>query len=959
MSLFILLGRSSNSLLCVSLLRGQALVIGNKMHNAFPLPVRKFPLPEGTSHCLKKNATARRKVLPLLEVCTAIIVKEKPGDEDGNTTCVSSSNTTFPAASASVATISQDTASAYIASQSSGKEKTPKALMAIDGVGWDWSYMENKGDDHALVADAEAPTEFALMANTKSKVFDNSLCSNDCKKNNDSLNRYIAVPPPAANLYLSPKKDFLWTGLPEFVDDTVTDYSRPSPTVASTSAEGQNKNSTTSKDVTSPNTPKPFVKFVKLKDSQSESKTNKQETPKKQKVKYAEQYRHSNKKPNVKGNQRNWNNLKSYQLGPEFVLKKKACFNCGDFSHFANECRKRVQRETTRFTWTFFLKSKDETSDILKKFITEIENLKELKVKIIRTLIEAARTMLADAKLPVTFWAEAVNTACYVQNRVLVNKSQNKTPYELFNGRTPSIGFLKPFGCHVMILNTLDNLGKFEAKGDEGNFIRYLMSSKAFMVFNKRTRRVKENLHVEFLENKAIENGAGPNWLFDIDSLTKSMNYVPVDAGTNSTNFPASRWLQPTASTPNPPAEQMETLTVETPIPTVSSPVPTACLNDSLEPSSEARLISKRVANQKETPSLDNILSLTNRFEDILGVTTSSNEAIRVEADVNNMETTISASPTPTLRIHKDHPKNQIIGPVDTPIQTRHKSKATLVDCPKGVRPIGTKWVLKNKKDEKGIVVRNKARLVAQEHTQEEGIDYDEAPRALYGTLSKYLLMNGFQRGTIDQTLFIRRQRRNFILVQVYVDDIIFGSSNLQLCREFKALMHEKFQMTAMGELNFFLGLQVLQKEDGIFLSQDKYVGDILKKFGYSDVRSLNTPMDKENPWGKNGTGKDVDLHLYRSMIGSLMYLTASRPDIMFAVCAYDRHQVTPKECHFHAVKRIFRYLKGHLKLGLWYPKDSPFDLVAYSDSDYGGASQDRKSTSGGCQFLGRWLISW
>nr|GEX76351.1 uncharacterized mitochondrial protein AtMg00810-like [Tanacetum cinerariifolium] len=186
--------------------------------------------------------------------------------------------------------------------------------------------------------------------------------------------------------------------------------------------------------------------------------------------------------------------------------------------------------------------------------------------------------------------------------------------------------------------------------------------------------------------------------------------------------------------------------------------------------------------------------------------------------------------------------------------------------------------------------------------------------------------------GMIDQTLFIRRQRGDFILVQVYVDDIIFGSSNPQLYREFEALMHEKFQMSTMG--------------------------DILKKFGYSDVRSSNTPMDKENPWGKDGIGKDVDLHLYRSMIGSLMYLTASRPNIMFAICACARHQVTPKECHLHAVKRIFRYLKGHPKLGLWYPKESPFDLVAYSDSDYGGATQDQKSTTGGCQFLGRRLIS-
>nr|GEZ59929.1 hypothetical protein [Tanacetum cinerariifolium] len=177
-----------------------------------------------------------------------------------------------------------------------------------------------------------------------------------------------------------------------------------------------------------------------------------------------------------------------------------------------------VTDDLSRFTWTFFLKTKDETSGILRNFITKIENLKNLKVKIIRSLIEAARTMLADAKLHVTFWAEAVNTACYVQNRVLVNKSQNKTSYELFNSRNPAIGFLKPFGCHVMILNTLDHLGKFDAKGDEGYIIGYSMSSKAFRVFNKKTKKVEENLHVDFLENKLIEKEAGPNWLFDIDT---------------------------------------------------------------------------------------------------------------------------------------------------------------------------------------------------------------------------------------------------------------------------------------------------------------------------------------------------------------------------------------------------------------------------------------------------------
>nr|GFA38601.1 hypothetical protein [Tanacetum cinerariifolium] len=621
---------------------------------------------------------------------------------------------------------------------------------------------------------------------------------------------YSVVPPPHAQVYSPPKKDFSWTGLPEFKDDTVTDYSRPSPTIESTSDDAQNRNPSEA----SPSTisPKSFIKFVKANDSLTKSKTDKVKTAKKPPVKYAKQYRKPTKKPIVRGNRRNWNNIKSHQLGPNFVMKKKACFNCGyvsfgqggckitgkgtiktecivlgrDFKllddanvllrtprqhnmysidlnniflhkdltclvakastdegmlwhrrlghlnfktmnrlvrhnlvrglpskcfendHTCSACLKGKQHKAScksklvnsvtkplytlhvdlfgptsvssishkwyclvvtddffRFTWTFFLKTKDETSGILRKFITEIENINDLNVKIIRrnkTLIEVARTMLADANLPVTFWAEAVNTACYVQNRVLVNKSHNKTPYKLFNGRSPAIGFLKPFGCHVMILNTLDNLGKFEAKEAEGYFIGYSMSRKAFRVFNKRTKRVEENLHVEFLENKAIKKGAGPNWLFDIDSLTKSINYVSVFAGTNSTTLlgtkdAASQEVKKDVSSlryislPNWVYDALlESSSMETPIPTISSPVPTACFIDSQEPSSDTRLFSKRVANQVETPSLDNILTLTNRFEDILRVTTNSDELNGVEADVSNLETTITAS----LHLHSE-----------------------------------------------------------------------------------------------------------------------------------------------------------------------------------------------------------------------------------------------------------------------------------------------------------------
>ncbi|GKC27694.1 putative ribonuclease H-like domain-containing protein [Tanacetum coccineum] len=198
-----------------------------------------------------------------------------------------------------------------------------------------------------------------------------------------------------------------------------------------------------------------------------------------------------------------------------------------------------------------------------------------------------------------------------------------------------------------------------------------------------------------------------------------------------------------------------------------------------------------------------------------------------------------------------------------------------------------------------------------------------QAPRAWYETLSTYLLDNGFHRGQIDKTLFIKRHKDDILLVQVYVDDIIFGSTKKEMSTEFEKLMHDKFQMSSMGELSFFLGLQVQQKSDGIFISQDKYVAEILKKFDFASVKTASTLMETNKALIKDEEAEDVDVHLYRSMIGSLMYLTASRPDIMFAVCACARFQVTPKTSHLNAVKRIFRYLKGQPKLGLWYPRDS------------------------------------
>nr|GEX74794.1 hypothetical protein [Tanacetum cinerariifolium] len=723
---------------------------------------------------------------------------------------------------------------------SKAEKKTPKALMAIDEVGWDWSYMENEGEDHALVADAEAPTEFSLMANTKSKVASDDLRgalfviyltsahlrkrvqkdttrsqkhAYESPSHRSGGHRPHGAPmrPPYRSDGHGPHKDSMrplhrptghkphgplmnhmrpngssqnniddkgyWdSGCSRHMTGNISYLFDFEPFDGGYVSFGQGGCKITGKGTIKTDDANILLRIPRQHNMYSIDLKNivphKDLTCLVVKASADECILWHRRLGHL--NVKTMNNLVRHNLVRGLPTKSF------DNDHTCTACLKGKQHKAfCKF------KSKDETSVILKKFITEIENLKELKVKIIRcdNRGEFRNKEINDFCSQKGIKREFSNARTPQQNGVA--ERRNRTLIEAARTITPAIGFLKPFSYHVMILNTLDNLGKFEAKGDEGYFIGYSMSSKAFRVFNKRTRRVEENLHVEFIENKAIDQTAGPNWLFDIDSLTKSMNYMPVDAGTNSTNFLGTNnaanqevkkdvsslryillpnWAHdalletssskphdesstkilegsgnsnPTASSSNHLADQIETLTVESPIPIVSSPVPTACLNDSPEPSSEARLISKRVANQEESPSLDNILSLTNRFEDTLGVTTSSNEAIGVEADVSNIETTILASPTPTLRIHKDHPKSQIIGPVDTLIQTKHKSKE----------------VLKNKKDERGIVVRNKARLVAQGHTQEEGIDYDEvfAPVARIKAIRLFLAYASFMGFTVYQ----------------------------------------------------------------------------------------------------------------------------------------------------------------------------------------------------------------
>jgi hypothetical protein len=353
------------------------------------------------------------------------------------------------------------------------------------------------------------------------------------------------------------------------------------------------------------------------------------------------------------------------------------------------------------------------------------------------------------------------------------------------------------------------------------------------------------------------------------------------------------------------------------------------------------------------------------------------------------------------------------------------------VHRPEGKNIIGSKWIFKNKLNEQGQVVRNKARLVCKGYSQIEGLDFDEtfapvarleaiiiflsyachkrfkfyqmdvkssfingdlneevymeklegfelsnnpdlvckmkkdlyglkqAPRAWYHRLDTYLKDKGFKRVTIDNNLYIKTEGDDLLIVLVYVDDIIFRCNKDSLVKWFSYAMESEFEISIIGELSFFIGLQITQRSEGMFISQEKYLREMLKRFQMEDSKPVGTPMVTGCKLRKDDDSPDVDQSSYRSMIGSLLYITASRPNIMHAVGMVGRYQSTPKQSHLLVVKRIFRYLKETITYGLWYPRNQKFQLTAYLDVDWENCVDERKSTSGGAFFLGDSLAAW
>ncbi|GKD71545.1 putative ribonuclease H-like domain-containing protein [Tanacetum coccineum] len=516
--------------------------------------------------------------------------------------------------------------------------------------------------------------------------------------------------------------------------------------------------------------------------------------------------------------------------------------------------------------------------------------------------------------------------------------------------RKHALNFMRPFGCPVTILNTIDHLG-----------------SGPNWLFDKPV--VTGNQSNGSTCTKACDNTGKARM-----EIIPGKDYILLPLSIQDPSFFSSLKDSPDAGFK--PSGEEEKKDAEDP----------GNKDSEVTSTKEPRVNQENDANVNSTNNIKTVSLTVNAAgivdnavtENIVyGCADDDDEDVGAEADINNLDTHIPVSPILTTKIHKDHPVEQIIRDIYSVPQTRRMSKKepkkviqalkyprlieamqeellkfklqqvwTLVDLPNGKRAIGTKWVYRNKKDERDIVTKNKARLVTQGYTQEEGIDYDEvfAPVARTKAIRLFLAYASF---------------KDFMVYQMDVNSaFLYGKieEEFYVCQplgfEDPDFPDRVYKRKDRQEVRRDKGLQVKQKEDGIFISQDKYVTEILKKFGISDVKTASTPMETHKPLLRDANGEDVDEHLYRSMIGSLMYLTSSRPDIMFVVCACARFHVNLKNSHLHTVKRIFRYLKGQPKLGIWYPKDSPFDLVAYINSDYARASLDRKSTTGGCQFL-------
>ncbi|KAG9451352.1 hypothetical protein H6P81_011317 [Aristolochia fimbriata] len=593
-----------------------------------------------------------------------------------------------------------------------------------------------------------------------------------------------------------------------------------------------------------------------------------------------------------------------------------------------------------------------------------------------KTLQEMARVMLLSKGLPEKLWAEAINTACYITNRVFFRPFTHKTPYELYKGKRPTVSHFHNFGSTSYILCDRESLGKFAARSDEGIFLGYSTNSRAYRVYNKRTQVVMESINVTVF-----------------DDVSQSQR------------------IDEDLSIPSPQTQNDSIPDIEG----VSEGVPVAQKDDTFieSPKDDTFIESPKDDTFIESPKDDTFI-----------------ESPKVDTSIQD-QSDVTKRPS---RIQKNHPTEAIIGDLNDGVKTRGKHVDfrdmvhfvcyTSSQEPKKVeealhdeywvlalqeelhqfernkvwrlvpRPvhnniIGTKWIFKNKTDAAGKIIRNKARLVAQGYTQVEGVDFEETftPVARLGAIRLMIsiacqlkiklyqmdIKSAFLNGYISEEVFVE-QPKGFIDPH-YPDHVyqlskaLYGLkqaprawydrlTSFLIGHEYCRAMKQEFEMSMVGELSIFLGFQIKQLDNGIFLSQEKYAKEMVRKFGMEHTKPKATPMGTNENLNKDLEGVGTDPHLYRSMIGSLLYLIASRPDLCFSVGVCTRYQANLKESH-QAVKRILRYVHGTTKLGVFYSNSSTMALAGYSDTDWAGNSDDQKTeyiAAGSCCTQLQWM---
>ncbi|GJR85582.1 retrovirus-related pol polyprotein from transposon TNT 1-94 [Tanacetum coccineum] len=657
----------------------------------------------------------------------------------------------------------------------------------------------------------------------------------------------------------------------------------------------------------------------------------------------------------------------------------------------------------------------------------------------------------------------------------MIRRRHGKTPYELLHNKPPDLSYLYVFGALCYPTNNSENLGNLQPNVDIGIFIGYAPTKKAFRIYNRRTRRIIETIHVDFDELTAMaseHSSSGPA-LHEMTPATISSGLVP-NPHPSTPFVPPSRtdwdmlfqplfdeFLNPSPSVDHPAPEVVAPINeVIAPVLADSTGSPSSTTVDQDAPSPS----NSQTTPETEPPVIPNDVEEDNHDIEVAHMGNDPYFGVpipEIPSDQSSSSDSIHTIVHPDHQISehnskwtKDHPLENIIGELARPVSTRlqlheqalfcyydafltavepktYKDALTqacwieamqeelneferlevweLVPRPDKVMVITLKWIYKVKLDELGGILKNKARLVARGYRQEEGIDFEEsfapvarleairiflafaahmnmvvyqmdvktaflngnlreevyvsqpdgfvdkdnpnhvyklkkalyglkqAPRAWYDMLSSFLISQDFSKGSVDPTLFIRRDGKELLLVQIYVDDIIFAASTPELCDLFSKIMCSKFKMLMMGKISFFLGLQISQSTRGIFINQSKYSLESLKKYSFDSCDLVDTLMVEKSKLDEDKERKSVDPSHYRGMIGTILYLTASRPDLQFAICMCARYQARPTEKHLNAVKMIFQYLKGTVHQGLCYPKDSSFALTAFADADHAG----------------------